>query len=146
MVGTYTVPLAAVSGFRFPASLQETGKPETGNGGPKHPATEGPSEALMIDPDEPAEHAAERAVMGVGFAIALLKRLRRRLPGYLHPGGTVDPARAIVAAARVQAALATIAPAQWADHVGRVRRQLAAAREVEALLGGRPKRRGKRRS
>lgn len=70
--------------------------------------------------DEPAERLAARAEEGVAFAIAALKRLRRRLAAWLRPDGKPDSARCIAAVAAVNTALALLSPVHLRDFAKRI--------------------------
>jgi hypothetical protein len=76
---------------------------------------------------EPLERLEQRALEGVVFGIAALRRLRRRLPKWLRPGGKIDPARAIAAVTAVNTALATVSPVHLKEMARGIRRQLKEA-------------------
>jgi hypothetical protein len=80
----------------------------------------------MNDFTDPLERLEQRALDGLRFGIAALKRLRHTLPKWMRRDNQLDPAKAIAAVAAVNSALATMSPLNMQRLARRIRRGKAA--------------------
>jgi hypothetical protein len=82
---------------------------------------------MNFDLSEPPDRIEQRAIDGLTHGICAFRRLRRRLPGLIRSGDSIDVAKAVALLASVQGALALIAPLSMGRLTRQIRRQIEEA-------------------